>query len=287
MSNIRIGNEQISVEVANLGAEMQRITTADGREWLWSGDAKFWGGRSPVLFPIVGRAPDDHVSIAGQRYPMGQHGFARRSEFTLVESGADFCRHELVATDEMRAIYPFAFRLTIIHRVVGKSVSVTAEVHNGANRPMPYGIGFHPAFVWPLPGAAGQDHRIELDNHGTPELRRVKDGLIDAQVHETPFRGEGLVLDHQMFFYDAMIFPEGAGTGLRYGTPEVGIHFTWENLPNFALWSKTDAPFICLEPWHGMAALAGAPDAIEERPYGEVLGPGATARYGFKAEILG
>lgn len=287
MSITRIGNEQISVEVADLGAEMQRITTTDGRDWLWNGDAKFWGGRSPVLFPIVGRAPDDQLTIEGERYPMGQHGFARRQDFTLVESGPDFVRHELAANDATRAVYPFEFRLVITHRVVGRSVSVTAEVSNADIRPMPYGIGFHPAFVWPLPGAAGRDHRIELDNRGTPELRRVKDGLIDAQVHETPFRGEGLVLDHQMFFYDAMIFPEGAGTGLRYGTPEVGIHFTWENLPNFALWSKVGAPFICLEPWHGTAALAGGPDAIEERPYGEVLGRGATARYGFKAEIIG
>lgn len=67
MSNIRIGNEQLTVEVSTLGSEMQSITTSDGQDWLWDGDAAFWSGRSPVLFPIVGRAPDDHVRIDGVR----------------------------------------------------------------------------------------------------------------------------------------------------------------------------------------------------------------------------
>ena len=59
------------------------------------------------------------------------------------------------------------------------------------------------------------------------------------------------------------------------------------NLPNLALWSKPGAPFVCLEPWHGMAAEVGGSHDIAERPYGEVLGPGATGRYGFRVELVG
>ena len=79
MSTVRIANEHLSVEIAPLGAEMQSLVTSDGENWLWNGDAAFWTGRAPVLFPMVGRAPDDHVQIEGQRYPMSQHGCARRS----------------------------------------------------------------------------------------------------------------------------------------------------------------------------------------------------------------
>src|SRR5215217_665337 len=102
MDLIRIGNEHLSVDVSSLGSEMQSIVTSDGQSWLWDGDAAFWNGRSPVLFPIVGKAPNDHVSVDGVRYPMGQHGFARRSEFTLVESGADFCRFALTSNQSSR-----------------------------------------------------------------------------------------------------------------------------------------------------------------------------------------
>ena len=287
MSNIRIGNEQVSVEVSALGSEMQSIVSSDGQSWLWNGDAAFWGGRSPVLFPIVGKAPGDHVNIEGTRYPMGQHGFARRSEFTLVAQGEDFCRFELKSSPTTQSIYPFGFVLALEHRVVGRAVVVTAEVSNSGDRVMPFGIGFHPAFVWPLPGCEGLEHLVVLDNGGEPELARLSGGLVAADVLPSPFHDGVLVLEHGLFDADAMIFPDGAGAGVRYSAGEKAIRFSWENLPNFAIWSKAGAPFVCLEPWRGMAAEVGAGDELSERPFGEVLGPGAVARYSFRVELVG
>lgn len=283
----RIGNEQVSVVVSPLGAEMQSIETSDGQSWLWDGDAAFWGGRSPVLFPMVGKAPDDHISVDGQRYPMGQHGFARRSDFTLVASDAVSCRHELKASQSSRTVYPFDFVLSVEHRVEGRAVVVTAQVHNSGDRPMPYGIGFHPAFVWPLPGCDGQVHSVVLDNGAEPKMVRLSGGLVKPAALPSPFAQGHLRLESALFDSDAMVFPAGAGAGLRYGAGDKAIHFTWENLPNFALWSKPGASFVCLEPWHGTAAEVGGSDALDERPYVEVLGPGATGRYGFRAEMIG
>lgn len=285
MTNIRIGNEHLSVEVAPLGSEMQSITTSDGQSWLWNGDAAFWNGRSPVLFPIVGKAPDDHLSIDGTRYPMGQHGFARRSQFELVDSGADFCRFELRSGQASHSIFPFAFVLALEHRVEGRGVTVTAEVTNTDHRPMPFGIGFHPAFVWPLPGCDGLEHSVTLDNGGEPALVRLSGGLVKPEPQPSPFEAGRLVLEPELFAADAMLFPEGAGAGLSYAAGERAIRFTWENLPNFALWSKPGAPFVCLEPWHGTAAEVGGSAELSERPHGDVLGPGASGRYGFRVEL--
>lgn len=287
MDLTRIGNDQLSVAVSPLGAEMQSIVSSDGQSWLWDGDAAFWNGRSPVLFPVVGKSPDDHISLNGQRYPMGQHGFARRSAFELVESGAASCRFELKASLSSRTIYPYDFVLSLEHRVEGRAVLVTAEVHNSGDRPMPFGVGFHPAFVWPLPGCEGQVHRVLLDNKGTPEMIRLSGGLVKPEPLPSPFVDGALTLDAGVFAADAMLFPHGAGAGLRYGTDSKAIHFTWDNLPNLALWSKPGAPFVCLEPWHGTAAEVGGSDDLAARPYTEVLGPGATGRYSFKAELIG
>ncbi|WP_137153165.1 aldose 1-epimerase family protein [Devosia sp. FKR38] len=287
MNTVTIANEHLSVAVSPLGAEMQSITTVDGQAWLWDGDAAFWGGRSPVLFPIVGKAPGDHIAVHGQRFPMGQHGFARRSTFELESQGRDFCRHVLKSSLASHSVYPFDFTLTIEHRLVGRAVAVTAEVHNASHALMPFGIGFHPAFVWPLPGCEGQVHRVTLDNGGAPALVRLSGGLVQPDKLASPFVRGHLVLDHSLFAADAMLFPEGAGAGLRYGAGEKAIHFTWENLPNLALWSKPGAPFVCLEPWRGTAAEVDGSDELAERPYVELLGPGATGRYGFKAELIG
>ena len=75
-----IANGHLAVEVSSLGSEMQSIRTKDGKSWLWNGDAAFWTGRSPILFPIVGKAPDDTLTIDGNPNPMAQHGFARRRD---------------------------------------------------------------------------------------------------------------------------------------------------------------------------------------------------------------
>ncbi len=288
MQLTRIANDQITVDVAALGAEMQSIQTRDGRHWLWHGDATYWTGRSPILFPIVGKAPNDTVSIEGERFQMSQHGFARRSNFELVVEESDRCVYRLTASEASRAMFPFDFQLDVEHRVEGRAVVVTAEVVNRDHRVMPFGIGFHPAFSWPLPGAGGQKHFIDLDEGGAPALHRLSGGLVNPQPLPSPFAEGRLELDHSLFAEDAMLFPEGAGAGLVYG-PEKGprVHFTWENLPNLALWSKSVAGFVCLEPWHGTAAEVGGSDDLGERPYSELLGPGARARFSFKAELRG
>ncbi|WIY52355.1 aldose 1-epimerase family protein [Devosia sp. YIM 151766] len=287
MQLTRIANDDITVDVAALGAEMQSIQTRDGRHWLWHGDATFWTGRSPILFPMVGRAPNDTISIGGQRYQMSQHGFARRSNFTLVVEESDRCVYRLEASEASRAMYPFDFQLDVEHRLDGRAVSVTAEVTNRDHRVMPYGIGFHPAFAWPLPGAAGQTHFVTLDNGGEPDLYRLSRGLVRPEALASPFVAGRLELEHRLFEDDAMVFRDGAGAGLRFGTDTgPALRFSWENLPNFAFWSKPGAGYICLEPWHGTAAEVGGSDDLAERPYSELLGPGATGRYGFRAEIL-
>lgn len=288
MQLTRIGNGEVNVDVAALGAEMQSIQTRDGRHWMWHGDASFWTGRSPILFPMVGRAPNDSVTINGRRYQMSQHGFARRSNFALVVEESDRCVYRLEASEASRAMYPFNFRLDVEHRVEGRAVTVTAEVTNMDDKVMPYGIGFHPAFAWPLPGSGTAPHWIILDNGAEPARHALSGGLVQPEGHPSPFRNGELVLDQSLFADDAMVFPTGAGEGLRYG-PKSGpaIRFSWDNLPNLALWSKPGARFICIEPWRGTAAQVGGSDDLASRPYSELLGPGATARYSFTAELQG
>ncbi|QHW28758.1 aldose 1-epimerase family protein (plasmid) [Rhizobium leguminosarum bv. viciae 248] len=284
--SIRIGNEDLTVDVSSLGAEMQALRSSDGRSWLWTGDAAFWTGRSPILFPIVGKAPDDKIAIDGTIHPMVQHGFARRSEFALAASTETMCRFELAASDATRAVYPFEFQLAVVHAVEGRVLTVTAEVTNRGRKPMPFGLGFHSAFVWPLPDASGRDHIVTLDNEGEPALVRLEGGLINPATLPSPFDAGRLVLDHAMFEQDAMIFPDGAGESLSYGAeggPVMQFHF--ENLPNLALWTKPGAPFLCIEPWHGTAAQAGSSSELSKRPSTTILAPGAAASFAFTVEI--
>jgi galactose mutarotase-like enzyme len=287
MQLTRISNNELTVDVAALGAEMQSLSTRDGRNWLWAGDAAYWTGRSPVLFPMVGRAPMDVVSFGENRYQMGQHGFARRSAFSLIEEWREHCTYRLEASEATRAMFPFEFRLDVTHRLEGRAVIVSAEVSNLGAGEMPYGIGFHPAFAWPLPGGEGQPHDVRLENGGEPDMFRLSGGLIQPRPQASPFAEGVLALNHADFADDAMIFPEGAGTRAVYGSASgPQVKFSWQNLPNFALWTKPGAGFICLEPWHGMAAEVGGSDALDQRPYTAFLAPGGVATYSFRAELI-
>ena len=279
-SLVTIGNEQLSAAVSPLGAELQYLRTASGHDLLWHGDDAFWSGRAPVLFPVVGRAPHDRISVGDFSADMKQHGFARRSEFALEAHTSDMCRFVLTDNEATRAQYPFAFRLAVTHHIVGATLQTSVEVLNQSDTPMPFGFGFHPAFVWPLPDAQNQQHSITLANQAEPKLARLKDGLLPPERHESPFKKGQLRLAYSQFDQDAMIFPEGAGSALSYAAQNgAQLSFTFENLPNLALWTKPNAPFICVEPWHGMAAHTTGSDQIADRPNTTILEPLASTSF--------
>ena len=296
---VTIANDHLTVTVSDHGAETQSLRDAAGREWLWHGDPAHWSGRAPVLFPIVGACPGGRLTVDGQAVAMARHGFARRSRFARVgqsaeqgaEQGRRICRHRLAASDATRALWPFDFCLDVSHALDGPVLRVTAEVHNRDGRTMPFGFGFHPAFLWPLPGAAGRAHRVVLDNGAAPGLRRIDgDGLLTDVRHPSPFRAGVLDLAPDLapdlFAPGALIFPDGAGCGLRYGVDGgPGLRLAFEGLPNLALWSPPGAPFLCIEPWHGLAARAAGGADIAGRPFTRHLAPGATARFAYSLRI--
>lgn len=276
----RIAAAGLQAKISDLGAELQSLTLTDGTELMWQGDPAWWSGRSPVLFPIVGRAPEDRLTLGGVPLQMSQHGFARRSVFTPVAQGGDFIRHQLTDSPETRAQYPRAFRLTLEHRLSEAGLTLSVEVENPGPLPLPYQLGLHPAFRWPLPGTDGAPHRIRLQNRAEPPRRPLRGGLIAEGHLPSPFRDGILTLAPELFHDDALIFPEGAGTVLCYG-PDDGPHLeiTSQNLPSLALWTKPGAGFLCIEPWQGMAARQDGGPALEARPGALRLGPGESRRF--------
>ena len=84
MAFYQISNEQISIQVDSMGAELKSLKKKDtDTEYMWEGDPAYWKRTSPVLFPLVGSLREGSFLLDGKRYPMGQHGFARDMEFQL------------------------------------------------------------------------------------------------------------------------------------------------------------------------------------------------------------
>ena len=80
MQLTRISNSEVTLDVAALGAEMQTLTTRDGRHWLWSGDANFWTGRYSGTksgyarqgFETIGGRDGSGFEMNAKRYPKGK-----------------------------------------------------------------------------------------------------------------------------------------------------------------------------------------------------------------------
>lgn len=269
-----IENDILRASINPLGAELSSLVTKDdGAEWLWQGDAQWWSGRAPLLFPVVGRSPDNQVEIDGQLYPMNSHGFARRSTFTLCVQKPDELQLELVADAQSRQSFPFAFRLRLTYRLEGATLITKAEVFNEDTRPMPCQFGYHPAFQWPLPHAAGLPHQVDFDVAPDHLLRLNGDGLIDEAHHPAPANDQSIRLDPADYINDAMVFDNLRASRFTLHAGRARLVMETENLPDFALWQKPNAPFICLEPWHGTAPFPSQGASLAKRSNAMMIPP--------------
>lgn len=284
--NCTLSNTHLSLAVSPLGAEMQYLRTQTGQELLWHGDAAFWTGRAPVLFPIVGRAVNDEVAVGDHHVEMPQHGFARRRVFELQEHGPTFCRHVLHADEDSRALYPFDFAMHLTHALTDATLTVTTRIENHSNEPMPFGFGFHPAFHWPLPGAATRPHVVQLRSDSAPAQQPLQpDGLLMPERVDSPFCNGRLEITEPLFKDGALVFPNNT-EALRYGVENgPGLSFTFHNLPDLALWKPVDAPFLCIEPWHGTASLVGDGPQIAQRPNSVILAAGEAVEFGYSVTV--
>jgi galactose mutarotase-like enzyme len=245
------------VTISPLGAELRSLEAGD-LQWLWHGDPAYWSGRSPALFPVIGRSPGNVIDIGGTPFPMLQHGFARTSVFEMVEASAASARLRLTDSPETRTHYPFGFELELAYELAESTVSIVATVRNTGDGAMPFQFGFHPAFVYPLPQAEGMVHRVLPAREGPTTFHRINsEGLVEAApVYNSAASGE-VEITPGMFDAGALVAPAGVGDAVRYTAGGAAIDLETTGLPVFALWSKPSAPFLCLEPWSGMPLGTG------------------------------
>lgn len=287
-STISLSSERLSVEIHPLGAELWALRDGAGRDLLWNGDAAFWTGRAPILFPIVGALAGGSYRLGARRYALPQHGFGRRRRFTLIDAGPSHAHLRLVSEAETHAVYPFDFELDMVFAVAEARLQVTATLGNTGASDLPASFGFHPAFRWPLPGGGVRaDHQIRFDAAETAPVHRPDaHGLLAPAARPDHLTGRVLQLDDALFADGALIFTEIAGHGLTYG-PADGPHLcvTYPDTPHLGLWSKPGAPFVCIEPWQGYADPAGFDGEIWDKPGIARLAPGERRTWRMSVDV--
>ncbi|ALQ16360.1 aldose 1-epimerase family protein [Listeria monocytogenes] len=278
---IKLENEVLLVEMKTAGAELTRIFHKDtGLEYLWNADSKFWGRHSPVLFPTVGRLVDDTYLVDGKQYHLGQHGFARDRDFQVIEQTENMVRFELDADEDSLAIYPYKFKLSIIYTIEKNTIAVSYEVENTDNKRIYFSIGAHPAFHLPLTdGTTFEDYYLDFGTEENLETLCLegpyRSGEIKKIVDE-PARY--LPLSYDLFKNDALIFEALKQKEMTIKSDKTP-HFVKVSFPEFpfvGVWTaKPGTPFLCIEPWYGIADGAGESVELRDKAGIEHLEPEA------------
>jgi galactose mutarotase-like enzyme len=262
---LELKNQHLHVSMNTAGAEImsiKKITTMNESttetEYLWQGDPTYWGRRSPILFPIVGRLNHDTYQVDGQTYTMNQHGFARDCEFDVVMQLEDRISFRLAYDENTLAIYPYKFELYVHYALEASSLWIAYEVKNADHQPIYFSIGAHPGFICPLdPKESISDYQFIFNQTETAAIYPItKQGTLNP--HAEPFLEHTNTLDLSpaLFANDALVFSKLASSAvtLRSKKSSHQVTLDFEGFPYLGLWSKpSGAPFVCLEPWFGHA----------------------------------
>lgn len=288
---IQIRNGMLSAVITTKGGELISLKKG-GTEYIWQGDAAYWSGRNPILFPVVGNLKGAKTEIGGMEYSMNRHGFARDMEWELCEQGSDYVTLMLRESTETLARYPFAFSLKVTHRLLSDGFSTTFLVANRDCKRMPFCIGAHTAFNCPMhDGERFEDYDLVFETaERAHTLKLTAEGLVAEEPGElilddadtlplsyTPFeRLDTLAFDGLKSKKVALLHRENGG----------GVELDFGEFPLVAFWTKPGAPFICLEPWQGHADSEKTFGRFDDKKYVFSLNTGEIASFCYKIRII-
>lgn len=272
MSKLMIENERLQVQILTKGAELTNIQSKiDTTEFLWQADPKYWSRHAPILFPIVGKLKNDQYQYQGKTYEMSQHGFARDMEFSVVLQESDKVRLALQYTKETLAKYPFKFLLEVeyclqedclVTRYFVTNLSETVE--------MWFSVGAHPGFNVPIDrNAAFEDYTLELSPATQRTFIPVTQEVLLQTDQATQTEKSSFSLSRDLFKKGVLIFetPEKTQITLKSARSQKQIIMEYQTLPHLGIWSTypAEAPFVCIEPWNGLADSFDASGLLEEK----------------------
>ncbi|PBJ16153.1 aldose 1-epimerase family protein [Flavobacterium sp. ACN6] len=249
-----ISNSTLSASIKHSGAELFSIKDNQNNEYIWEGNPDFWGKHSPVLFPIVGTLKNNTYKINNTEYNLSRHGFARDMEFELLDKSENQAVFSLQSNEETLKKYPFEFELQLIYILNENSLTIEYKVNNKGKEKMPFSIGAHPAIA--LPGNF-ENYALKFEKDEPLKYNLLENDLISDKTEILKTTENLVPLNYKIFENDALVFKtleSNSLTIIKDSKPYVQVDF--EDFTSLGIWTKENAPFICIEPWFGYSDTA-------------------------------
>lgn len=280
-------NEKLIIESNNSGAELTKIFSKRyNKAILWNGNKKYWGRQSPILFPIVGKLVDNETIIEENLYSMTQHGFARDMEFEIIDKGDTFISYKLTDNESTLEKYPYSFELIINYTLKDNSINIEWIVKNTDSKDIFFSIGGHPAFNLPLFEQNDfSKYHLEFKKRSDVEKINLNTSFID----DITFIGDlkNLQLSPELFKNDALIYTNIDEVSICNNDGGKYITLSMQDFPLVGIWTpyysetNSTAPFLCIEPWYGLADSIHSNKIYKDKKFINKLGKGKifTASY--------
>lgn len=246
--NIVLQNKELKATINTKGAELISLKR-NAKEYIWEGNPNFWDKHSPILFPIVGTLKDGQYNYENKSYQLSRHGFARDNVFYVEETFQNKAVFSFRSSEETAKYYPFDFELKIIYTLEENYLTIKYEVTNNGNTKMPFSIGGHPAFALP---DTFENYSLLFEDDESLISYSLENNLLSERTTVLKLSDHKLPLTYSLFEEDALIIKKLESKKIQIlenGKPYVEISLY--DFPNLGIWTKNNAPFICLEPWHG------------------------------------
>ena len=265
-----IKNEKISVSADEFGAQLVSILGADGTEYLWQGDERYWTNRAPNLFPYVARLYGGKYMLDGREYSMKIHGFAKLFPFSCEMLSDTAMEMTLTDNAETLAQYPRHFCFKVRYEVEENVLKISFIVENRDEKTMYFGLGGHPGFNVPLaPGTRFEDYRLRFGEKCSPQRVLFSDDCFVTGINDAyELEDNSIHLRHDLFDNDAVVLKNMAkSVTIECEGDSRSVTVSYPGMKYVGFWHavKTDAPYVCVEPWCSLPSNLGETTVFEEK----------------------
>ena len=279
-----ISNSSLTAQINHFGAELFSLKDDKIKEYIWEGNPEFWEKHSPILFPIIGTLKNNSYHYEEKEYHLPRHGFARDMEFELIGKSENSATFSLTSSLETKKVFPFDFELQICYSLEERKLNIDYKVINTNNSILPFSIGAHPAFALPKPF---EEYTLQFEHTETLTSYQLENDLLSDSSEIIEMTDNKVSLDYSLFEKDALIFKELESkniTILENNIPLLCVRF--DNFPNLGIWTKNNAPFLCIEPWLGYSDTIHSSGNILEKEGIQLLEAKKSLQCNFSIEIL-
>ncbi|WP_083678263.1 aldose 1-epimerase family protein [Lacinutrix venerupis] len=267
-----LSNSILKIKVKPKGAELCEIAAVkNNNEFMWHANPDVWGSYAPNLFPIIGALKNDSYLYDNKTYSLEKHGFVRHNKnIKLLKQTESSLVFSLIYNDDLLKVYPFKFEFIITYTLINNVLDIEYCIKNLDTKTIYFSVGGHPAFKCPLYKDENySDYNLVFETEETSKtyILNLQSGLVTNKTKPIFKTKNSIQLTPNLFNEDALIFKDLKSRKVALVSDLHGeiLNVSFKDFSYLGIWAKPNAPYVCIEPWLGIADSENTTQILEEK----------------------